>query len=171
MNWSFYFYRDDYRVPRIALFNYIKRCSGLARLLLVFSTLYGSAAHADSYLIITSKDNLVDSISLKEAKSIFLGIQRVYDTGHGIEIVDHPVSSSIYLKFYRAVASKSVAQIRSRRASLTFAGISLPPEVVENDSEVLHWLQAHPNGISYISESTNHDEMKVLLKVSDMASN
>ena len=122
---------------------------------------------AEDYLIVTSQNNPVDTIALNEATSIFLGVQRLFVSGHEIEIIDQPVNSEIYSKFYRLVTSKSVAQIRSRRASLTFAGGSLPPEVVENDEEVIAWLKKNPNGIGYIHESSLNEHIKVLLLVSD----
>lgn len=120
---------------------------------------------ADGYLIVTSQSNPVDAISSNEAKSIFLGVQRLFVSGYEVEIIDQPVNSDIYSSFYRLVTSKSVAQIRSRRASLTFAGVSLPPEVVENDEEVIRWLKKHPNGIGYINESNLSEHIKVLLRV------
>jgi hypothetical protein len=128
-------------------------------------------ALADDYLIVTNQSNPVDAVSLNEATSIFLGVQRLFVSGYEIEIIDQPVNSDIYSKFYRVVTSKSVAQIRSRRASLTFAGVSLPPEVVENDEEVIRWLQKHPNGIGYINESSLSERIKVLLRVSDKTKN
>ncbi|MBL4607701.1 MAG: hypothetical protein JKY01_07730 [Pseudomonadales bacterium] len=133
--------------------------------ILLFFVAVSNVAFAGDYLIVTNKNNSVDSIPLKGATSIFLGVQRVFVSGYEIEIIDQPVNSDTYSKFYRLVTSKSVAQIRSRRASLTFAGVSFPPEVVENDEEVLRWLEKHTNGIGYIGESSLDDRVKVLLRI------
>lgn len=133
---------------------------------LLFMLMPGFAL-ADDYLIVTNQSNPVDMISSNEATSIFLGVQRLFVSGYEIEIIDQPVNSDIYSSFYRLVTSKSVAQIRSRRASLTFAGVSLPPEVVENDEEVIRWLKKHLNGIGYINENNLNEHIKVLLRVSD----
>ena len=153
----------------VALSFFLKAHRGMIKALLLL--LVSGPALADNYLIVTNQRNPIDIISSNEATSIFLGVQRLFVSGHEIEIIDHPVNSDIYSNFYRLVTSKSVAQIRSRRASLTFAGVSLPPEVVENDEEVIRWLKKHPNGIGYINENNLNEHIKVLLRVSDKNKN
>ena len=151
---------------RVELSGYSKNCGRLGRVLLLLCLFSGDLLAGD-YLVVTNKNNQVDSVSPKEATSIFLGVQRVFVSGHEIEIIDHPVNSDSYSSFYRLVTSKSVAQVRSGRAALTFAGVSLPPEVVENDDEVILWLQKHPNGIGYIDKANLDDRIKVLLMISE----
>lgn len=134
-------------------------------LLFLHTTSFLQGAYATEYLVIAHKENPVKNLEFNEAVSIFLGVQHVYSNGYEIEIIDQQVENDIYAGFYRALTDKSVAQIRSRRASLTFAGISLPPEIVENDVEVMRWIQKHKWGIGYIYADSWNDSVKVLLRV------
>lgn len=140
-------------------------CAGVLACLL-----FSSGVCAQDYWIVVNQSNPLNKLSVMEARSIFLGVRRVFDSGYEIEVVDQPIESAVYAGFYERVAGKTVAQIRAKRAYLTFAGDTLPPEAVMDDQAVITWIEQHQYGIGYVRgdlAGTMINRVKVVCRVSD----
>lgn len=124
---------------------------------------------ARDYWVIVNKHNPLAELSQQEVKAIFLGVQRMFHNGNEIEVVDQAIETPIYVEFYKHIAGKTVAQVRAKRASLTFTGDVLPPDAVFDDEAVVAWIEKHPHGIGYIyasSVDTLNDRVKIVCRFS-----
>ncbi len=136
---------------------------------LLISCFLGLPVWAQDYWVIVNKNNSLTELSQKEVKAIFLGVQRVFHQGNEIDVVDQAIENPIYAEFYKYVADKTVAQVRAKRASLTFTGDLLPPDAVFDDEAVVAWIEKHPQGIGYIyanSVEPFSDRAKVVFRFS-----
>jgi ABC-type phosphate transport system substrate-binding protein len=146
---------------------YTSCLSGVWMLLCV---LFSSRASAQEYWVVVNQNNPLAELSVLEVRSIFLGVRRVFNSGYEIEVVDQSIESAVYAGFYKRVAGKTVAQIRAKRAYLTFAGDALPPEAVMDDQAVITWIEQHQYGIGYVRgdlAGTMINRVKVVSRISD----
>lgn len=116
--------------------------------------------------VVVNKNSPLTSITIKEAKRIFLGITKKLPDGSNIEIVDHADASSLKEDFYMTLTNKSVAQINSRWAGLVFSGQGIPPKQTKGNQGVERWLQENPNGIGYIDSQHLDSSVKNILTIS-----
>lgn len=147
--------------------------SCLSGVWVLLCVLFSSCASAQEYWVVVNQNNPLTDLSLVDVRSIFLGVRRVSSSGYEIEVVDQPIESAIYAGFYKRVTGKTVAQIRAKRAYLTFAGNALPPEAVMDDQAVIAWIEQHPHGIGYVRgdlAAAMMSRVKVVYRVSDQSS-
>lgn len=116
--------------------------------------------------VVVNKNSPLTSITIKEAKRIFLGITKKLPDGSNIEIVDHADASSLKEDFYMTLTNKSVVQINSRWAGLVFSGQGIPPKQAKGNQGVKRWLQENPNGIGYIDSQHLDSSVKNILTIS-----
>lgn len=127
---------------------------------------WANIANAD-IAIVVNENSPLNSITIKEAKRIFLGITKKLPDGSNIEIVDHVDTSSLKKDFYITLTNKSVAQINSRWAGLVFSGQGIPPKQTKGNQGVKRWLQENPNGIGYIDSQHLDGSVKNILTISN----
>lgn len=140
---------------------------------LIFCSIATSAL-AHEYWVVVNKSNSVTALSKQEVSAIFLGVRRMFNNIHEIELVDQAIENPIYAEFYQAVTGKTVAQVRARRAALTFTDDVLPPDAVFDDRAVVAWIEQHPHGIGYIyanSDEAIGKKVKIVYRFSANAGN
>lgn len=119
--------------------------------------------------VVVNKNNPIAALSKQEVNAIFLGVRRMFNNIHEIEVVDQAIENPIYAEFYQAVTGKTVAQVRAKRAALTFTDDVLPPDAVFDDKAVVAWIEQHPHGIGYVyanSDETIGKRVKVVYRFS-----
>jgi len=131
---------------------------------LIGSFFFTNIANADISIIV-HKESPLSSITIKEAKRIFLGVTKKMPNGQNIKIVDYSNNSNLKKSFYMELTNKSVAQIKSRWAGLVFSGRATPPLNVKGNNEVKKWLRENINGIGYIDSSSLDSSIKVILTI------
>ena len=126
------------------------------------SLVFANQANAD-IAVVVHKDNPTQSITAKEGKKIFLGVSTKFNNGTKIDLVDQKGNKELRSELYSRIAEKTVAQINSRWAGLIFSGEAIPPTLVDNDEDVIEWLEDNPNGIGYINSKYLDNRVKPIL--------
>ena len=115
--------------------------------------------------IITHPGAAIDSITKKEAKSIFMAKKKTFPNGDAVTPVDQNSDKEIRSAFNKKVLGKNDSQLKSYWGRLIFAGKKKPPKAIGGDNEVKAHVSSHPGSIGYIDSSNVDDSVKVLLTV------
>jgi ABC-type phosphate transport system substrate-binding protein len=76
--------------------------------------------------------------------------------------VDQRADSDVRKRFSESVLRRTVAAVKTYWQQRIFSGRGVPPPEVESDEAVVHYVEAHPGAIGYISGSAPHGKTKVL---------
>ncbi len=127
----------------------------------LFSTQAGSVI-AGEIAVIANKNLSISSITIKQAKKLWLGkIKKIADSGNLVP-VDVDPSSPNYAAFYKKVAKKNPAQIKLYWSKQMFSGKNFPAKRLSDDESIIEWVSANKNAIGYISADKVTDSVKVL---------
>lgn len=135
----------------------------------VFSALfvlYATATNAAADLVvIVNPDNPLASLSVEDAKRIYLGKDKSFPNGDRIAAADQAENSPSRKKFYADVIQKSESQLKAYWSQMIFTGKDTPPEVIGNDAAVKKWVAENKNAIGYVDGSIADGSVKVLLRI------
>ncbi len=130
-------------------------------LLSVASTFFVSNAYSESAVIVNPANG--SQISKEEIADIYLGKLKRFSNGEAVLAVDHQESADIRTQFLQAVLDKNPTQMKSYWSRLIFTGKGVPPEVMENDAEIVKYVSKNPGAIGYIETQAVTDKVKVIL--------
>jgi len=119
-----------------------------------------SAAAAD-FVVIVNPDNPVSSLSVRDAKNIFLGKKGNWDNG-GTIVLYSQFNSVLTDAFAGDVLGKSAQQFSTFWKKALFTGTGRPPVELKDDAEMKKFIAADPKGIGYISASAVDGSVKVV---------
>jgi ABC-type phosphate transport system substrate-binding protein len=111
-----------------------------------------TSAPARSYRIIVNADNPVGLLSAYDLQRLFL--RKTVAWSHNqqaVEPVDQAWSSPVREAFAREILKKDAASLSSYWQGMIFAGKATPPPAETSDSDVIAYVQQHPNAIGYVS--------------------
>lgn len=131
-----------------------------AALILTFALVAGTAT-ADM-VVVVSANSAITSLSDSQVTDIFLGKVYRFPNGSLAVPIDQAENSPVREEFYASHAGKSLAQMRSYWAKITFTGRGEPPKAVANSIEVRKVLAANPQAISYIERSAVDSTVRIL---------
>jgi len=114
---------------------------------------------------IVHKDSPLDSITLRQAESIFLGKIRQLDGGITIIPLDQRSGTPVRDSFYRLTANKTASQIKAYWSRQVFTGQGEPPRTLVDDTQVKDIVAENPNMIGYIDASLLDQTVKTVLMV------
>jgi ABC-type phosphate transport system substrate-binding protein len=118
-------------------------------------------AAAEDFKVVVNASNPVEAISRDEAAQLFLKKVTRWDTGDVVRPVE-PGSAPLRDAFYRRVAGKSPAAVRSYWNQLIFSGREVPPVEKSTDDEVVAFVRSTPWGIGYVSASSPTPGVKTI---------
>ncbi len=121
------------------------------------------AAMAD-ISVIANKNITVDSVTVREAKKIWLGKKRSMQGGGIVKLADLPIGEATRKAFYSSVVKKKEKQLKAYWAKITFTGKGYPPQVFSSESEVVEWVANTPGAMGYVSSAAVNDSVNVLLE-------
>jgi ABC-type phosphate transport system substrate-binding protein len=128
--------------------------------LLLASSEQVSAASLDNnptsrgFLVIVHPSNQQTSITREQLMQAFFKRSTRWKTGEPIRPVDLRPDSPARYAFSDQVLKRSVASVRTYWQQRIFSGRELPPPELENDAEVLQFVQLSPGSIGYVSANT-----------------
>jgi len=124
----------------------------------------GQNLKAESKLvIIVNHSNEIDKLSLEDAQMIFMGTKNFFKNGNRVSIVDQDKEGSVYSDFYKRLINLSPKEMSIYWAKLLFAGKGRPPFKVDNDKDVITWVENNVNGIGYITSDHLDQNVKQVL--------
>ncbi|MCK5352906.1 substrate-binding domain-containing protein [bacterium] len=136
----------------------MKRNITLIALLLI---LMSGVCFADGYVLIVNKANPDTSISIQEARNIFLGKKGTWS--NGLKAVVYTQSGSpVHTDFTRSVVGKTPQQFSTFWRKALFTGTGIPPADLQGDAQAIKSVAAQPGAIGYISGSSLNDSVKQL---------
>ncbi|NOY63385.1 MAG: phosphate ABC transporter substrate-binding protein [Gammaproteobacteria bacterium] len=123
----------------------------------------GSGVASAEVSVIANKGISVGSVTVKEAKRIWLGKKKSMPGGGVIKLADLPIGNAVRRDFYRNLVKKKEKQLKAYWAKITFTGKGYPPQVFGSESEVVEWVASTPGAMGYVSSAAANDSVNVLL--------
>lgn len=140
----------------------LSRCEYLRILLCLLIGLIPIASQAE-VTIIGNKNISIDSVSLKQAKKLWLGKLKKLPGAGKISVVDLPNANTAHSEFYRKIVKKKPSQLKAYWAKVTFTGKAFPPEKLADDAAVVEWVASTPGALGYVDNSAVNGSVKILL--------
>ena len=113
--------------------------------------------------IIANKGITVDSVTVAEAKKIWLGKKKQMPGGGVVKVSDLSVGDAVRHEFYKNIVHKKEKQLKAYWAKITFTGKGYPPKVFDSEAEVVDWVANTPGAMGYVSSAAVNDSVNVLL--------
>jgi ABC-type phosphate transport system substrate-binding protein len=125
---------------------------------------------AESYasaevVVIASKSAPVSSLSVEQAKSIFLKKVEALPDGSSVIAVDLPADNAVRDEFYEKATNKNANQVKAYWAKRIFTGKGTPNDIQNSESSVKKWVASGGNHIGYVSPDAVDGSVKVLLRL------
>ncbi|MBL1275414.1 MAG: hypothetical protein COB30_004955 [Ectothiorhodospiraceae bacterium] len=116
-------------------------------------------------VIIGNKSLAVESVTLKQAKKLWLKKSLKLPGTGKVKLVDQFKANATYTEFYRKIVKKKPSQLKAYWAKVTFTGKAFPPEQMADDASVIDWVANTSNAMGYVDGSAVNDSVKRLLTV------
>lgn len=131
--------------------------------ILLFSLLgiFPIASQAE-IMVIAHKSLSVDSISIKQAKKLWLGRLKKLG-GTRVKVIDQTTGNKAFETFYASVIKKKPSQLEAYWAKIAFTGKGYPPKQLKDDAAVINWVANNPSALGYVDSSAVNDTVKPLL--------
>ncbi|MCC8539405.1 substrate-binding domain-containing protein [Xanthomonas codiaei] len=121
------------------------------------------SASADVVVVMAAKGG-PDSLSAAQVSQIFLAKSNSLPGGGAAVPIDQEEGAATRDEFYKKVASRDAAQLKSYWSQLMFTGKAQRPKRVSGDDAVKKAVAATPGAIGYISAGAVDASVKVVLK-------
>ncbi|NOX09342.1 MAG: phosphate ABC transporter substrate-binding protein [Gammaproteobacteria bacterium] len=115
--------------------------------------------------VITNPATEIDSLTVKQIKSIFMVRNKKFPDGNSVIPVDQNAKNLIRIHFNKQILGRSESQIRAYWGKMIFSGKKKPPRIVGDDKEVKAYVSSTIGSLGYIDSSSIDDSVKVLLRV------
>jgi len=123
-----------------------------------------SATAQAGVVVVMSPKAGVDSLTQGQVSQIFLAKSNTLPGGGAATPIDQAEGAPARDEFYKTVAGRDAAQLKSYWSQLVFTGKAKPPMKVSGDDAVKKAVAATPGAIGYIDASAADASVKVVLK-------
>jgi hypothetical protein len=130
--------------------------------LLLFLVTPALAIADEAYRVIAHPDTKISAVERAFLKDVFLKKATRWPGDEIVRPVDHGPDTAVRRKFSQDVIGRSVSAVKSYWQSLIFAGRDVPPPELDNDAQIIAYVQTHPGAIGYVSASANVSGVKLL---------
>lgn len=130
-----------------------------------FALICANTHAAAEVVVIANKSAPVSSISVEQAKSIFLKKTSTFPDGSSVIAVDLPDDNSVRDEFYQKATNKNPNQVKAYWAKRVFTGKGTPNDIQNSESAVKRWVADGSSHIGYISPAAVDGSVKVLLRL------
>ncbi len=134
---------------------------GLVLLLFLWVTSAWTAPPQGGFVLVVNVDNVLTSISRKDAERIFLIKKRGWSDGEKIAVVINR-NQDVFHSFCFAVLKRSPRQFMIFQKKMLFRGQAMLPPMVKTDKEVVDFVASHRGGIGYVTPGTIGPGVKIL---------
>ena len=128
-----------------------------------FLMLFSTIVFAEDMVVVVSQKSAIVSMDQDTVIDAFMGGNRKYG---GVEITtfDLPISPERET-FYKLLTGKSVAEINSYWARLSFTGRAKPPSHTSGQDDALRQVIAIKGGIAYVVKSKVTSQVRVVFEL------
>jgi ABC-type phosphate transport system substrate-binding protein len=113
-------------------------------------------------VVVVSKENPVDSLSMDELRRIFLRQVTNWKDGEAVSVFERPSDSPIGREFSQRVLKKTAEELKTYWMELQVTRGMKPPKVLRSANMVKEYLQRVRGGIGYIHENEVDESVKVV---------
>lgn len=117
-----------------------------------------SAAHAEIVVVVNAK-HAATSMTSEQLTNIYLG------KDSSLSPVDLPEASAEREQFYKKVAGKDAAQVKTIWARLIFTGKAQPPKETSGSAAAVKQVAGDEKAIAYVDRSAVDSSVKVVYTV------
>lgn len=114
-------------------------------------------ASADIYVVVSTK-NTISELSKKDIIALYTGRTKAFPDGELAKVLDYSDDQEIKADFYKILTNRSLAQISSYWARLSFTGRHTPPPQKESMLDVVAAIADNPQAIGYVSSMPEGSE-------------
>jgi ABC-type phosphate transport system substrate-binding protein len=137
----------------------------MLRLIWIAPLLLAAEVSLAELVVIAHPSNPETSITMAEAKRIFLGKSKYLPSGGSVTPIDQPDASPVKDNFYAKLAGMNTRQLAKYWAKLIFSGKGAPPAQEAGDLQVRARIASNPSSIGYVDSSVVNNSVKVLLTI------
>ena len=114
-------------------------------------------------VIVVHKDNDT-SLSLSDAKKIYLGRSGAFDNGTRAVPVTLAEGHAIRADFNRTILNKSESQYSGYWAKMSFTGRAIPPKEMTNSKEVKDFVAGNVNAVGIMNDEFVDDSVRIVAR-------
>lgn len=133
----------------------------LSFLFILFILLIGTTSFAAEVVIITNQGNPVSTITVQDAKQIYLGKKSTWSNGNGVKAFTQK-NAQITEMFSKKFVKKSSQQFNLYWRKAIFTGKGTPPVEVINSEEMKKMVASETGSIGYILDTEVDSSVKQL---------
>jgi ABC-type phosphate transport system substrate-binding protein len=115
-------------------------------------------AHAEIVVIVNAKHPAA-SMTAEQIANVYLG------KDSSLAPLDLPESAALRNEFYKKVAGKDAAQVKTMWARLIFTGKAQPPRQVDSAADAVRYVADNDRGIAYVERSALDASVKAVLTI------
>lgn len=131
--------------------------------LFVILSVITCVVHADGEVLVIVNNSVSQAeISGKDLGNIFLGKKNSWDGGQKAVPVTLESGNS-HESFLKLYVKKSGSQFSTFWKQAVFTGQGIPPKSVNSEEEVVKFVAENAGAVGYISASTAHDGVKIIV--------
>jgi ABC-type phosphate transport system substrate-binding protein len=130
-------------------------------LIALLLTLMSGVCFADGYVLIVNKANPETSISIQEARNIFLGKKSTWENGVKISVFTQS-GSPVHGAFTKGVVGKSAQQFSTFWKKALFTGTGIPPRDFSSDASMLKSVASQSGAIGYVTAGSVDSTVKTV---------
>ena len=116
-------------------------------------------------VVIAHPSNPETSLTMDEAKKIFLRKSKYLPSGGSVTPIDQKDDSAAKDNFYAKVVGMNQSQLAKYWAKLVFSGKGAPPAQEAGDLQVRTRIASNPSSVGYVDASAVNGSVKVLLTI------
>ncbi len=120
------------------------------------------AGDAPEFRVITHASRPEASVTHEFLADAFLKNVTRWPGDEAIRPVDQRADSAVRRHFSDGVLRRSVQAVKTYWQQRIFSGRGVPPPELESDEAVVHYVEAHPGALGYISGNVPAGKAKVL---------
>lgn len=132
--------------------------------MILSAAIFPPHADASGIALIVHPNNPLKNISKDEIVHLFLNKT---DTVQNIKLtpIIQTTLQSIRIVFDEDALGKTPSRSKAYWSRIIFTSAGTPPQQMENSSEVIEWISAHPDAIGYVEIEAVDDTVKILKEI------
>ncbi len=116
-------------------------------------------------VIIANINSNIDSITIEQAKNLWLGKSKKLSRTERIKILEHKKNSLLKEIFHKKITQKNQIQLNAYWEKIIFTGMATPPKSLQTDKEIIDIVSNKTNTLGYIDSKSINENIKVLMSI------
>lgn len=133
----------------------------LLLLFLMAQPMLAGGAHSDIAVII-NLNNPIEVLSPSEISDLYLGRRREFPNGISALPLERPRDSSLRGEFFQLLNGMTLSRLNAYWARLQFSGNVQPPQVLRDDSSLLHAVREQIGAIAYVPLNSVDGSVRII---------